>query len=213
MGAKKLKNINQTIETSLDYYSFCTNDFELPILDILNERFTRSFRVSLSNYLKLITNINFKMKTMPFKEWTAGEKEKTCMFIYKLDGLSHPMLLKLNNELSYGIIDRLTGGSGKSYNLENKEFTQIELSLLKGISNLALKDLENAWDPVFKIQAKYLRTEIDPKFIGMIPPQEKAKVVNFKIDFENIKGELDLLYPYSALFPLRNELFTSFKTE
>ncbi len=56
----------------------------------------------------------------------------------------------------------------------------------------------------------YIRTEINPQFVGIIPPSSRVIVVSNQIEFDNTKGVLEIMYPYSTLFPVRDKLFPNF---
>jgi flagellar motor switch protein FliM len=121
-----------------------------------------------------------------------------------------PILIKLDRSLSYGIIDALAGGNGKEYQyVEEKEFTVIDLTVLKDIGDIIIADLNEAWSPVENIKAQYIRTEINPQFVGIIPTNAKVVTVIKQVEFNKTKGVLEILYPYSTLFPVRDKLFTN----
>ena len=198
------------VKNSIDYFNFCTFDNNLPILDILNERFCRSFRVSISNYLRMISNITHSSSNRIFSDWVEQSSSSCCMFIMRLNSLDAPVLVKLDHSLSYGIIDVLAGGNGKEYKEDiGKEFTMIELTLLKSISELIIGDLNEAWKPVEEIKAQYIRTEINPQFVGIVPPSSRVRIVSYQIEFDKVKGVLEILLPYSTLFPIRDKLFSN----
>ena len=55
----------------------------------------------------------------------------------------------------------------------------------------------------------YVRTEINSQFVGIIPPNSKVKIVSNLVEFDKVKGLVEVLYPYSTLFPVRDQLFTN----
>lgn len=57
--------------------------------------------------------------------------------------------------------------------------------------------------------ASYLRAEINAQFIGFAPSESRVIKVDYNIGINNTVGTLEILYPYSTLFPLRNELLAS----
>jgi flagellar motor switch protein FliM len=131
------------------------------------------------------------------------------MFIIRLNSLNAPILVKLDRSLAYGIIDILAGGTQKEFKQrDDKEFTMIELLVLKEIANLIINDLNEAWRPVEEIKAQYIRTEINSQFIGIVSANTKVKVVRNLVEFDKAKGYLEILYPYSTIFPVRDKLFT-----
>ncbi len=151
---KAKQKSNQNMRNSVDYYNFCTVDNRLPILEIINERFVCCFRVSIYNYLRLISTIDHSLHNQKFSEWVEQNNNDCCSFIIRLGSLMAPILVKFDRSLSYGIIDALAGGNGKEYKQKvEKEFTQIELALLKDIADLVITELNEAWKPVEEIKA------------------------------------------------------------
>lgn len=208
MTARKL-NITPNMNNSIDFYNFCTANNDLPILEILNERFTRCFRVTFSNHLRMISNITYKQDKVTMEEWKNENSNTNCMFVLKLKTLNAPILIKLDRILSYSTLDILTGGNGEDYKTEStKEMTAIELAILKSLGTKLIEDLNTAWSPVHEVKAEYMRTEINSQFIGIIPPENKMIRVSHEIEFANNKGTLEILYPYSTLFPIRDKLFS-----
>lgn len=202
-----------TTENNIDFFNFSAMENRLPILEVLSERFIRQFRVNLSNHLRMLCNMSHSSKTVTFKEWTEENQLQHCMFIVRLNSLSAPVLFKIDRNLAYSIIDTLSGGGGRDFELsDEKEFTSIELNLLRSIGDMLIETLGEAWAPVHDIKAQYVRTEIRSKFIGIVPPDSKCVVVTNQIDYENGKGEIEIIYPYSTLFPVRDKLFSKFVT-
>jgi flagellar motor switch protein FliM len=208
MTARK-NQIKPDMTNSIDFYNFCNANNDLPVLDILNERFNRSFRVTLSNHLRMISNISYNTEKVKFQDWVEENTNHNCMFIIKLKSLNAPIIIKLDRVLSYGAIDILTGGTGEDFiNESNKEMTMIELSILKNLGLKIIEDLNGAWSPVQDIKAEYVRTEINAQFVGIVPPESKMIRVSHDIEFSKNKGSLEILYPYSTLFPVRDKLFS-----
>lgn len=200
----------QTINKSIDYYNFCNVNNDLPVLRILNERFNRLMRITFSNHLRMIVTTDFSESKTIFKNWIEQNSNMTFMFVVSLQKLGAPILIKFDRILAYRIVDILTGGSGVSdIELKDKEITSIEIGLLKEICLKLINDLNDAWDPFCEIKAAYLRAEVNAQFIGFAPSESKMIKVDYSIGFNNTVGTLEVLYPYSTLFPLRNELFAS----
>lgn len=198
-----------TLENSVDFFNFCSGINELPIYEIICERFTRLFRVSLSNWIRMISTVEYSNEIETFGDWVKKVESPSSMCIFRLNKLCGPIVVSFDQRLAYGIIDAILGGNGKEFDLDNKEFTQIELSLMKDIFDLLSSDLSSAFDPVAQIGTQYIRQEINPQFIGVVPPSSKVIVSTFKTSFENVESEFQIAVPYSTLFPIRNSLFRS----
>lgn len=196
------------VENSLDYFNFCQVENELKILDELNNNFVRSFRVSISNHLNSITNVNSKTYNDVFGVWAGDLKEAECFFIVHAKGLNSPVLIHFDKEFSYGAIELLTGGVGKdisSYSM--KDYTNLEASLLQEIALKLIKDLNENWRPIHDISLQLDRIQVSSKLIAIVPSDSKVKKCQFDVEFQNYKGCISIIYPYTTLFPLRNKLY------
>ena len=187
----------------------------MPILEIIYERFIRSFRVSLSNSLRKISTISMiSTDLLKFGEFVNTLPIPSCMCIMRFNELRGPALLVFESKLAYAIIDSYFGGTDRPFTkIEGKEFTMIELSFMKKVMDMALSDLEEAWAPVHRIDAQYLRTEINPQFVGVVPPSDVIIATTLEVEFESASGTIMIVVPYSTIEPIKQKLSSSFQTD
>jgi len=187
----------------------------MPILEIIYERFIRSFRVSLSNSLRKISTISMiSTDLLKFGEFVNTLPIPSCMCIMRYNELRGPALLVFESKLAYAIIDSYFGGTDRPFTkIEGKEFTQIELSFMKKVMDMAIADLEEAWAPVHRIDIQYLRTEINPQFVGVVPPSDVIIVTTLEVEFEAASGTIMIVVPYSTIEPIKQKLSSSFQTD
>ncbi len=187
----------------------------MPILDIIYERFIRSFRVSLSNSLRKISTISIiSTDLLKFGEFVNTLPIPSCMCLMRLNELRGPALMVFESKLAYAIIDAYFGGSDRPFTkIDGKEFTQIELSFMKRVMDMAINDLEEAWAPIHKINAQYVRTEINPQFIGVVPPSDVIITTTFEVEFESAIGTIMVIIPYSTIEPIKHKLSSSYQTD
>lgn len=187
----------------------------MPILEIIYERFIRSFRVSLSNSLRKISTISMiSTDLLKFGEFVNTLPIPSCMCIMRFNELRGPALLVFESKLAYAIIDSYFGGTDRPFTkIEGKEFTSIELSFMKRVMDMAINDLEEAWAPVHKIDAQYVRTEINPQFVGVVPPSDVIITTTFEVEFESASGTIMVVIPYSTIEPIKQKLSSSYQSE
>ncbi len=187
----------------------------MPILDIIYERFIRQFRVSLSNSLRKISTLSMiSTDLLKFGEFVNTLPIPSCMCIMRFNELRGPALLVFESKLAYAIIDSYFGGTDRPFTkIEGKEFTSIELSFMKRVMDMAINDLEDAWAPVHKIDAQYVRTEINPQFVGVVPPSDVIITTTFEVEFESASGTIMMVIPYSTIEPIKQKLSSSFQTD
>jgi flagellar motor switch protein FliM len=187
----------------------------MPTLDIIYERFIRLFRMSLSNSLRKIASISIiSTDLLKFGEFVNTLPIPSCMCIMRFESLRGPALLVFESKLSYALVDSYFGGTDRPFTkIEGKEFTRIELSIMRKVMDLAIKDIEEAWAPVHKVDVSFVRTEVNPQFVGVVPPSDVIISTTFEVELENASGTIALVIPYSTVEPIKNKLNASFQTE
>lgn len=187
----------------------------MPTLDIIYERFIRLYRISLSNSLRKIATISIiSTDLLKFGEFVNTLPIPSCMCIMRFESLRGAALLVFESKLAYALVDSFFGGTDRPYTkIEGKEFTRIELSIMQKVMDLAIKDLEEAWAPVHKTDISFVRTEVNPQFVGVVPPSDVIISTTFEVELENASGTIALVIPYSTIEPIKHKLNQSFQTE
>lgn len=187
----------------------------LPQLDVIYEKFMRSFRVSLSSALRKIAALNHASTDfLKFGEFINTLPMPTCMSVLRFNALRGSALLVIESKLAYALVDSFFGGDDRPYSkIEGKDFTPIELSIVKKVVELAIDDLENAWASVEKIDASFVRTEVNPQFVGIVPPTDVVIASTFDVELENANGTITLVIPYSTIEPIKQKLSSGFQIE
>jgi len=219
--ATAASNGNVTVEEQVEVtpYDLTNQDRvirgRMPTLDIIYERFIRLYRMSLSNSLRKIASISIiSTDLLKFGEFVNTLPIPSCMCIMRFESLRGPAILVFETKLAYALVDSYFGGTDRPFTkIEGKEFTKIELSIMRKVMDLALKDLEEAWAPVHKTDIQYVRTEVNPQFVGVVPPSDVIISTTFEVELENASGTIAIVIPYSTIEPIKNKLNSSFQTE
>lgn len=187
----------------------------LPQLDVIYEKFMRSFRVSLSSALRKIATLNHASTDfLKFGEFINTQPMPTCMSVLRFNALRGSVLLVIESKLAYALVDNFFGGADRPYTkIEGKDFTAIELQIIRKVVNLAIGDLEEAWLSVEKIDCSFVRTEINPQFVGIVPPTDIVIASTFDVELENANGIITLVIPYSTIEPIKQKLASGFQVE
>jgi flagellar motor switch protein FliM len=187
----------------------------LPQLEVIYEKFMRSFRVSLSSALRKIASITLtSTEFIKFGEFINTLPIPTCMSVLRFNHLRGSALFVIEAKLAYALVDSFFGGADRPYaKLDGKEFTPIELQIVKKVVELAVNDLEQAWSTIEKIGCSFQRTEINPQFVGIVPPTDVVIASTFDVELENINGTVSIVIPYATIEPIKQKLSTGFQVE
>lgn len=187
----------------------------LPQLDVIYEKFMRSFRISLSSALRKIATLNLASTDfLKFGEFVNTLPMPTCMSVLRFNALRGSALFVIESKLAYALVDSFFGGADRPYTkIEGKDFTQIELAIVRKIVDLAIEDLEAAWAPIEKIDCSFQRTEVNPQFVGIVPPTDVVIATTFDVELENANGTITLVIPYATIEPIKQKLSSGFQVE
>ena len=187
----------------------------LPQLEVVYEKFMRSFRVSLSSALRKIASLTLASTDfLKFGEFINTLPMPTCMSVLRFNTLRGSALLVIESKLAYALVDSFFGGADRPYTkIEGKDFTQIELSIVRKVVDLAIDDLEAAWESVEKIGCSFVRTEVNPQFVGIVPPTDVVIASTFDVELENANGTITIVIPYATIEPIKQKLSSGFQVE
>ena len=136
------------------------------------------------------------------------------MSVLRFNNLRGSALFVIESKLAYALVDSFFGGAERPYTkLDGKDFTPIELSIVRKVIDLVVRDINEAWETVEVIDCSFVRTEVNPQFVGIVPPTDIVIVSTFDIELENANGTITMVIPYSTVEPIKQKLSTGFQVE
>ncbi len=105
------------------------------------------------------------------------------------------VLLEMDNQLMFTVIDLLLGGTGEKVE-SVREVTEIDEDIMEGVGSLIAQEIERAWQPV-----GYSLTPgkcVKPNYAHRIFPQtEKVLRIKFDVNVAGMTGALYVSFPAS----------------
>ncbi len=180
----------------------------MPTLDMINERFIRSVRISMFNMLRRTTEITTTgVKMVKFSEYVRGLFMPTSLNLIHINPLRGTGLCVIDPNLVFATVDNFFGGDGRYHTrVEGREFTPTENRVVQILLDLLFDDLAKAWKPVMNLDFEFQSSEINPQFANIVSPTEVVVVSTFKMELEGGGGEFHIVMPYSMLEPIRESL-------
>lgn len=187
----------------------------MPTFEVINERFAREMRSSLSSILHTTVDISSEnLDTIKFSDFGRSLPVPTSLHVFRMEPLRGHALLVLESQLVFNLIDTFFGGKGMSKaKIEGREFTPIEEKMIQKVVKSCLNDLETAWAPVEPVKTQLVRSEVNPQFATIVLPTDLVIVAKFEIELEQAAGMLILCMPYAMIEPIRNKLTAGFQAE
>lgn len=184
-------------------------------LDIIHDRFIKLLAATFSRSLHRSVDISIPgTEIVKFGTVINRLPLPSSLIIFKMDPLRGNALMAMDASLVYLITDHYFGGGGQTHvKPEGRDFTPIQLRLIRNIGGLALQDLEKAWKGAHPVKAEIHRVESNPQFAMVITARELALVVTLRLEIGDISKEFFLCYPYSMLEPIKEKLCAGFMND
>jgi len=193
-------------------YDFASQDRivrgRMPTLEMINERFTRYFRISLFNMLRRSPEIAVGgVQMLKFAEYIHSLFVPASLNLIKIKPLRGTALVIFDPKLVFSIVDNFFGGDGRFHaKIEGREFTPTEQRIIGKLLEITFKDLREAWNPAMKVEFEFTGMEVNPHFANIVSPSEVVVVTTFHIELEGGGGDMHVTMPYSMVEPIRELL-------
>lgn len=193
-------------------YDFASQDKivrgRLPTLEMINERFARTWRIGLFNLLRRSADLSVRgIDLIRFGEYMHSLQVPNNLNLVKMKPLRGTGIIVFEPRLVFTTVDNFFGGMGKYHTrIEGREFTPTEMRVIQLLLKQTFADLTEAWAPVLPVEFEYVNSEVNPHFANIISPREYIAVSRFHVELEGGGGELHVALPYSMLEPIRELL-------
>ncbi|WP_053957429.1 flagellar motor switch protein FliM [Inediibacterium massiliense] len=202
----------ETQEAKVKKYDFRRPDKfakdQLRTLQIIHENFARSLNTFLSGYLRSLAQVEvLSVEQLSSHEFINSVSNPAVLAIIDFAPLEGQIILDITAEVAFVIIDRILGGNGKPME-ETRNFTEIEISLLKKLVKQILKLFQEPWENVVELEPKLEKIETNSQFAQIVSPSETIALVTLSIKIGEVEGMVNLCIPHLVIEPILPKLNT-----
>jgi len=200
----------QVSEIFLERYDFTragqiSND-QMRAISSVNDLFARNLMHTMSAWLRT----PFKMKLvageqLPFSEFLERLSSPSYICSVRLEPLGAVGLLELELALASPIVDVLLGGVGRAW--PTRELTDIEEAILTSVVQMAVGELNLAWQSV-GLEFVLEKRESEPTVARMLTAGEKTLCVSFEARMPEAQGAMNLCLPAVVLNAILRRLIS-----
>ena len=183
----------------------------MPTMEIINERFARLFRIALYNFIHRSSEVSVgPVKVMKFSEFIRNLPVPANLNLVQVKPLRGNALFIFDPNLVFMVVDSLFGGDGRFHTrVEGREFTQTEHRIIQKLLGVLFEAYEKSWEPVYKLDFEFLRSEVNPQFANSATPNEVVVVTTFEVEFTGVGGSIHICMPYAMIEPIRELLYST----
>ena len=168
----------------------------------IHENFARLLTTFFSAQLRTYVQITVaSVDQIPFEEFVRSVPNMTLINVFEVPPLDGNILMEINPNIAYSMLDRLMGGSGSSYsNVDN--LTEIETKIMTNLFERSFDNLREAWENVAEIDPMLVELEVNPQFLQMISPNETVVVISLNTIIGETSGMINICVPHVVLEPI-----------
>jgi flagellar motor switch protein FliM len=202
--------VGQAGKTPLERYDFSrasqiSND-QMRAISSVNDLFARNLMHTLGAWLRT----PFKVKLvageqLPFSEFLERLSSPTYVCSIRLEPLGAVGLLELELALAAPMVDVLLGGIGQAWPM--RELTDIEDAILTSVVQVAVQELNLAWQSV-GLEFVFEKRETDAAVARMLTLGEKTLCVSFEARMPEAQGVMNLCLPAVVLNAILRRLIS-----
>lgn len=204
MDADELKK--ETSEKKVKVYDFKRalrfSKDQIRCLTRIHENFARLLTTFFSAQLRTYVQISVaSADQIPYEEFIRSIPKMTILNVFEVPPLDGRVLMEVNPNIAYAMMDRMMGGKGSSINkVEN--LTEIETKIMTTTFERSLEYLREAWETIAEIEPIMADFEVNPQFLQMVSPNETVVVISLNTTIGETTGMINICIPHVVLEPI-----------
>ena len=172
-------------------------------LEGLHEQLARMFASTLSSSMRMVVDIDLVYcEQQLYNEFILSLPNPCSAYSFTMEPFGGQAVLSFAPEVLMALVDRAFGGQGRGLGDDTRALTPIEMNIVGRLVSRAFRDLEEAWEPVARVQVVDPGLETNPEFIQIAAPADGVLVIGLELNSKNVSGLVHLCYPVYTLDPL-----------
>ncbi|MGG1661410.1 flagellar motor switch protein FliM [Brevibacillus sp. NRS-1366] len=172
----------------------------------IHENYARLLTTYFSAQLRTFVQITVaSVDQLPYDEFIRSIPKMTILNIFEAPPLEGRMVLEVNPNIAYTMLDRLLGGQGA---IPDKmgALTEIETTVMERVFGKALDTFHEAWKQIIELDPYQEGLEMNPQFMQIVSPNEIVVVISFSTKIGDTTGMINLCLPHVVLEPIMTKL-------
>ena len=186
------------------------NKDQLKTMSIIFENYGRILSSYLSGALRNYCSIEvLSIEESRYFEYSNALPENILMGVLDMHPLNGTAMITMSQSIAFSIIDRLLGGQGDNYEVD-RDYTDIELSLIEKVIRQMGLLLTDAWSNVYELHPEFKRLESNSRQSQLVSPNETVVIIMLKAKIKEVEGDISFCMPYVILEPVLEHLNTRY---
>lgn len=182
----------------------------LRTLVFIFEHYARLLATNLQVHLRKNVQVEvMHSEAATYQEFSNSLSNPVLLSVVNFAPLEGNVIMELATGLGFAIVDRMMGGEGQPLD-KNREFTEIELTIIERIMVVCINLLIEPWETVQHLEPMLERVETNSQFAQFVTPNEMTSIVTMSIKIGNVEGLMNICIPYAVLEPVIDKVNTKY---
>lgn len=183
---------------------------QLKTISIIYENYSRILSTYLSGMLRNYCQIEvLTIEEQRYFEYSNAMPESILMGVMEMKPLQGSAMITMSQSVAFAIIDRLLGGQGDPYEVD-RDYTDIELTLIEKVIREMSTLLKDAWSNVYELTPQFIRLATNSRQSQLVSPNETVVIIMLDVKIKEVVGNISFCMPYVILEPVLEHLNTRY---
>lgn len=179
-------------------------------LEMVHDSFARIVSNYLSGQLRKHVKIEIQtVEQITYEEFIHSIPNPTVLTIFSMPPLQGNILLEMNPEFSYQILDILLGGEGRRQS-KLKDFSEIDKNILSSITSEMINSMKLAWEGIIDVKPQFEALETNPAASQTLAPNEAVALLSFSVELGKSTTYMNLCIPYLSVEKIVDKLIVQY---
>jgi flagellar motor switch protein FliM len=175
-------------------------------LQIVSETFARQLTTVIATTLRAVSTVTLgAVEQMTYDEYIRSVPNPSYLAILALDPLPGAAMLQIPLTIATAAIDRMLGGRGDVLDTL-RPLTEIEESLMRTLTDRALRELVYAFESLVKLEPQIMSQESNAQFAQITTPSDMTLTIVLDMKIAEARDRATLCIPYDTLAPVLDTL-------
>lgn len=177
---------------------------QLKIVSSVYENYARLLSSYLTSMLRLYVEVECThLEELRYSEFNNALPDIVMTGVGELRFTGAPednntLIMDISKSVTFAMIERMMGGTGDGLNID-REFTEIELSLMENLFKGAFPQMSDAWFNYFELDVLYRKIETNSRLMQTIAADETVVIVMLDVTIKDITGTVSICVPAVCL--------------
>lgn len=183
---------------------------QLRTMQVIYEIYSRLMASYLSGILRAFCQAEvISVEPQTYYEFINSLPDPVVLGILDFRPLNGSAIMEISPDIAFSIIDKLLGGSGELIQT-NRDFTDIEITLIERVINQLISLMDEPWENVMETDFRLDRIETNPQFAQIISPNETIAIITMNISIGQVEGMVNICIPHMVIEPVIDQLSTKY---